>query len=287
MELILWGDLPKYIRRVANAWSNAPIYVKGKGYPSVEGRSGYWTNKTGREVLYPKAYVRKGSWRNIIYHRSTLGVYVGIDWLQTLQAPYNECWYDASKCETRVIQPFGPLCTQASVFKYEAKFPVGTAIGAVAHCGDVVYHHGIPVHLLHHAKNVIIHTPKVYEDPIFWLAQTPSMQPLADVLDEYYNRRYYETGLPRGVRRIIVAAARTLDGQFVAIYKDSVGYAELYYDGNEWRYKNRRLRYETMAGSLEVNSKWITINGKVLPASAYEYLWTSPEMVALYVGGPL
>lgn len=286
--VVIWGKLPSYIRRIAGAWNSAPIYVKGAGSPSIAGRPGYWTTRTGRDVFYPRAYARKGSWRNLIYHRSTLGVYVGIDWLKTLQAPYNECWYDASRCETSLIQSFSPfLSVQAPVFKYEAEFPVGVAMGAVARCGELTYHYGIPVNVLQHARKITTETPSVYEDPISWLVKTPSLQPLADVLDEYHNRRYYETGLPRRVYRIIVAAAKMPDGQFVAIYKDSMGYIDVYYDGNQWQYNNRCLAYRTTAGDLEVYNKWITVNKKVVPPAMYEYLWTSPETVALYVGGPL
>lgn len=59
-----------------------PVKVKLGSWepPRLLGQSWHYRTRTGRRIWHPSAYSRKG-WSNMIYHRSTLQIVVGDNWL--------------------------------------------------------------------------------------------------------------------------------------------------------------------------------------------------------------
>jgi hypothetical protein len=53
--------------------------VDGFTAPEVQGKPGYYTNKSGDIINFPNAYQR--AWGKPIYHQSTARVEVGVGWL--------------------------------------------------------------------------------------------------------------------------------------------------------------------------------------------------------------
>ncbi len=76
-RLIRWAakDQPRWR-------NNLPIvFIKGNSPPTVKGRGYYWTNKRGDRILFPNAYAK--AWGKPIYHRSTLRIEVGKNFVYT------------------------------------------------------------------------------------------------------------------------------------------------------------------------------------------------------------
>lgn len=74
----------RLVRSAAQAHANCPVVViDGNQAPDLRGRSYYWTTMSGKtEIRHPNAY----GWP-CLYHRSTLRVVVGAEWLAQQLAP--------------------------------------------------------------------------------------------------------------------------------------------------------------------------------------------------------
>jgi len=67
------------IRKLAEAGKNVPVQVvKGNVSPTLMGEPGHYVTRTGKPVMYPRAYAKKG---RVTYVCSTQEVIVGRDWL--------------------------------------------------------------------------------------------------------------------------------------------------------------------------------------------------------------
>jgi len=61
--------------------SKCPIViVDGEEEPKRVGNHSYYTNKKGESIRNPNAYSKKG-WSDLVYHKSTLRITVGREWL--------------------------------------------------------------------------------------------------------------------------------------------------------------------------------------------------------------
>lgn len=61
-----------------------PVFVIPASYqkPVLSGSRGGFFTSGGTRISHPSAYSKKG-WSNMIYHRSTLSISVGSEWLKS------------------------------------------------------------------------------------------------------------------------------------------------------------------------------------------------------------
>lgn len=57
-------------------------YIDGNCPPSLIGKRGHWTTKSGITVIYPNAYRR--AWGKPIYHKSTRKILIGKEYIINL-----------------------------------------------------------------------------------------------------------------------------------------------------------------------------------------------------------
>ena len=76
-------EAKRVIRAAAGARPHVPVVVVVPGSdaaPTLEGERWHFTTRSGRLILHPQAYSRRG-WSNMFYSPSTLRVEVGDQWV--------------------------------------------------------------------------------------------------------------------------------------------------------------------------------------------------------------
>lgn len=109
-RLVRWArEYRRWVREQCDADGYIPICVKdGRKAPSIVGRCGHYTTKTGRPVYHPNAY--RKAWGKPVYHASTIAVEVGRAWLNQRHVPE---WAMVHNGVDSWI--FGGLCGDAGV----------------------------------------------------------------------------------------------------------------------------------------------------------------------------
>lgn len=252
MTIVAWGETPKRIRKTAGAHRNCPICVYNSDIPPE--------------------YVRTDGESSVV---------VGEGWIRS------NCtdWYDADRShyETTVIQkkdippPLDKL--DRAIIAYTAEYPIGQSFGVIVRRNGEIYHHGVPLDILKKRRRISERVPSM--DIIQWVSSQCN-EAFADTLDMWCNEAYYSSGVPTGLRYVIIAAFRTFDSIVTVVKTLSSYYATAVYENECWELWWGKPFY-TPIGRIDVYERAIFVNDKLLPTQLYPHLWYSPELVRLWL----